>query len=41
MTKVSIILPCWNAHAYLREAVESARAQTWPDKEIIVIDDGS
>lgn len=41
MTKVSIILPCWNAHAYLTEAVESARAQTWPDKEVIVIDDGS
>lgn len=38
---VSIILPCWNAHAFLKEAVESARAQTWADKEVIVIDDGS
>tara|TARA_B100000676_G_scaffold300784_1_gene346956 strand:+ start:1279 stop:2127 length:849 start_codon:yes stop_codon:yes gene_type:complete len=38
---VSIILPCYNAEAFLNEAVESARAQTYSSKEIIVIDDGS
>lgn len=41
MAEVSIILPCYNAHAYLAQAVESARAQTFESKEIIVIDDGS
>lgn len=38
---VSIVLPCFNAHAFLDRAVASARAQTWPDVEVIVIDDGS
>ena len=41
MPDVSIILPCYNAHAYLDQAVESARAQTFASKEIIVINDGS
>lgn len=41
MPEVSIILPCYNAHAYLEQAVESARAQTFVSKEIIVINDGS
>jgi len=38
---VSIIIPVWNQAQYLAEAIESALAQTHPDKEIIVIDDGS
>jgi glycosyltransferase involved in cell wall biosynthesis len=41
MPNVSIILPCYNAHAYLDQAVESARAQTFASREIIVINDGS
>jgi glycosyltransferase involved in cell wall biosynthesis len=41
MPDVSIILPCYNAHAYLDQAIESARAQTFASKEIIVINDGS
>ncbi len=41
MPAVSIILPCYNAHAFLAEAVESARAQSFADTEIIVVDDGS
>lgn len=40
MPEVSIILPCYNAHAFLAQAVGSARAQTVP-VEVIVIDDGS
>ncbi|AVR43839.1 glycosyl transferase family 2 [Christiangramia fulva] len=39
--KVSIIIPCYNDHLYIVRAVESAVAQTWPVKEIILIDDGS
>lgn len=39
--KVSVIIPCYNAHAFLGRALESIRAQTLPDIEIIVVDDGS
>lgn len=38
---VSILIPCYNADRWVGEAIESALAQTWPEKEIIVIDDGS
>jgi glycosyltransferase involved in cell wall biosynthesis len=38
---VSIIIPCFNTGHYLGEAIESALAQTMPDFEIIVVDDGS
>jgi glycosyltransferase involved in cell wall biosynthesis len=38
---VSIIVPCFNAERWLAETLESALAQTWPDKEIIVVNDGS
>lgn len=38
---VSIIVPCYNAGRWLAETLESALAQTWPEKEIIVINDGS
>ena len=38
---VSILIPCYNAAPYLAIAIESALAQTWTDKEIIVVNDGS
>jgi len=38
---VSILIPCFNAEKYLNAAIESAMAQTWPNKEIIVVNDGS
>lgn len=38
---VSIGIPCYNSAAWLREAIDSALAQTHPHKEIIVVDDGS
>lgn len=38
---VSIIIPIYNAEKYLRETVQSAIAQTWKNKEIILVDDGS
>jgi glycosyltransferase involved in cell wall biosynthesis len=38
---ISIVVPCHNAERWLAAAIESALAQTWPDKEIIVVNDGS
>jgi GT2 family glycosyltransferase len=38
---VSIGIPCFNAARWLREAIDSALAQTHPEKEVIVVDDGS
>jgi glycosyltransferase involved in cell wall biosynthesis len=38
---VSILIPCHNAAPWLAQTLESALAQTWPHREIIVVDDGS
>lgn len=38
---ISVILPVYNAEKYISEAVESILAQTLPDFELILIDDGS
>jgi len=38
---VSIIIPVYNSERYLSKAIESALAQTWPNKEIIIVDDKS
>jgi glycosyltransferase involved in cell wall biosynthesis len=39
--KVSILIPCYNAEQWIAQAIESALAQTYPNKEVIVVDDGS
>lgn len=38
---VSILIPAYNAEAWISNTLRSAIAQTWPRKEIIVVDDGS
>ena len=38
---VSILIPAFNAEAWIADTIQSALDQTWPEKEIIVVDDGS
>jgi glycosyltransferase involved in cell wall biosynthesis len=38
---VSVLIPAYNAQQWIGDTLESALAQTWPKKEIIVVDDGS
>jgi glycosyltransferase involved in cell wall biosynthesis len=38
---VSIGIPCYNAEQWIAASVQSALDQTWPRKEVIVVDDGS
>jgi glycosyltransferase involved in cell wall biosynthesis len=40
-TLVSILIPAFNAERWIAESIGSAIDQTWPNKEIIVVDDGS
>ncbi len=39
--QVTVVCTVYNGAAYLREALESALAQTLPPAEVIVVDDGS
>lgn len=38
---VSVVIPSYNHHRYVIQAIESVLAQTWPQVDLIVIDDGS
>ena len=38
---ISVIMPCYNAAPFIEEAISSVLQQTYPDAQIIVIDDGS
>ena len=41
MIKVSILIPCYNAEKWIAQCIESALNQTYANKEVIVVDDGS
>ena len=41
MPIISIILPVYNAEKYLGKCLDSLKVQTFPDIEILCVDDGS
>ncbi len=41
MPAVSVLMPCYNTADTLEEALQSLRGQTFPDFEIVAVDDGS
>lgn len=38
---IGIVIPAYNAESFLAQTLESVRAQTRPDWELVVVDDGS
>jgi Glycosyltransferases involved in cell wall biogenesis len=38
---VSILIPAFNAERWIADTIKSALDQSWPSKEIIIVDDGS
>jgi glycosyltransferase involved in cell wall biosynthesis len=41
MSKVSIVIPVYNAELFLRETLESVKNQTFADFECVIVNDGS
>ncbi|MBM9616711.1 glycosyltransferase [Desulfobulbus rhabdoformis] len=37
---VTVIIPCFNREKYIVETIQSVLVQTWPNIELIVVDDG-
>lgn len=38
---ISVVLPCYNSHLYIQQTLDSLRAQSFRDFEIVLVNDGS
>jgi glycosyltransferase involved in cell wall biosynthesis len=38
---VSVLIPCYNAERWVADTLDSAFAQTWPNIEVVLVNDGS
>jgi len=38
---VCVVIPCYNAAPWIEKTITSALTQSYPSKEVIVVDDGS
>ncbi|HDI6307331.1 TPA: glycosyltransferase, partial [Escherichia coli] len=41
MNKVSILMPVYNVEKYIRAAIASILNQTYPNIELVIVDDAS
>ena len=41
MERISVIVPAFNVAPYLAASLNSLLAQTYPEQEIVVVEDGS
>ncbi len=41
MSRISVIIPCYNHAATIGRTLDGLLSQTYPDVEIVVVDDGS
>ena len=39
--KISVVMVTYNHEKYIAEAIDSILSQTYPDFELIIVDDGS